>query len=822
MENNDSFLDDITRQPDLTKIENIPSILPFVLLKNAVIYPYTVVPLSIGEPKSIAAVDEAMASNKFLGVVALKNIDDISPDNIYSTGTLLAIHKMLKFPTGEMRLIVQGLNKIQVKKLIKSEPFYQFEIEPIQETAEKTTTVEALMRKISEQAQKMISLSPLLPTELQMAIINVDSPLHLVYLVATIINLKLSEAQEILEINDIENKLTKTLTILSKEIELLEIGGQIQSHVQSEMTKAQKEYYLREQMKAIRQELGDIDEGQAEANEIREKLKSMNLSEEVNKEVERELKRMEKMHPSSAEYHVIRTYLDWVLDLPWSVETKDNLDLKRARKILDEDHYDLNKIKERIIEYLAVRKLKQDLKGPILCFVGPPGVGKTSLGQSIARALNRKFVRLSLGGVHDEAEIRGHRRTYIGALPGKVIQSIKRAESNNPVFMLDEVDKIGIDFRGDPSSALLEVLDPEQNNNFRDHYLNLAYDLSKVLFITTANVTQTLQPALLDRLEILRLAGYSDEEKLKIAEKYLIPNQLKNHGLDNKEIQFSKGALKEIISDYTKEAGVRKLEQQIATISRKIAYKISIGGRGQQFVVKPNDLKEYLGPQKFFKEVAQRTAQAGVATGLAWTAAGGDVLFIETRCMPGKKAFMLTGQLGEVMQESAKAALSYIRSKAKELKIKDSFFEKHDIHIHVPSGGIPKDGPSAGVTMISSLLSSILNKPVRKDVAMTGEITLSGLVLPIGGVKEKVLAAKRAGIRNVILPKKNMQDLEDIPKDLCKNMTFLPVENIDEVLKNIFEKNGKTNAKKGSKQKNCEIKKKSAGNPPLIAHNKGA
>jgi ATP-dependent Lon protease len=571
------------------------------------------------------------------------------------------------------------------------------------------------------------------------------------------------------------------VTILTREVELLELGGKIQSQVKNEIEKTQREYFLREQLKAIRQELGETDERVQEANEIRERLQKAALPEEVMKEAEREVVRLEKLPPGSAEYNVIRTYLDWIMELPWNRGTEDNLDLDRAQAILDADHYDLEKIKERIVEYLAVRKLKRDMKGPILCFVGPPGVGKTSLGQSIARALGRRFVRMSLGGMRDEAEIRGHRRTYIGALPGRIIQSMRQVGSNNPVFMIDEIDKVGSDYRGDPSSALLEVLDPEQNVSFRDHYLDLPFDLTHVLFITTANVLQTIQPALRDRMETLTLPGYTEEEKVGIARHFLVPKQLKEHGLEEGNLQFTEESLRKIIASYTREAGVRNLQREIAGVCRKVARGVA-AGRTQQITVGPEDLHGYLGPEKTYPEAAKRTVVSGVATGLAWTETGGDILFIEATKMPGGKVLTLTGQLGDVMQESAKAALSYVRSRAKNLGIDEMFYEKSDIHLHVPAGAIPKDGPSAGVTMVVALVSLLLDRPVRNDVAMTGESTLTGQVLPVGGIREKALAARRAGIKTIVLPRRNEGDLEEIPEELRKDLNFVFVETAEEAI----------------------------------------
>ncbi|MEW6614482.1 MAG: endopeptidase La [Thermodesulfobacteriota bacterium] len=778
---------------------DIPHELAIIPVSDMVIYPHTLVPLAIADKRGADAVDYAMSQNRMVGAIAIrsKGKAEISEEDLYEIGSVMVVHKMLKMPDGSMRLIIQGLAKIRVTEYIQKEPFYKARIDVMPEKEEITERTEALMRTISGQYQKMVNLVPYMPDELQAAVMNIEEPIKLAYFTATMVRMKLEERQGILEAENVEDKLSRVLSVLNRELELLELGGKIQSQVQSEMSKTQREYYLREQLKAIQQELGETDERQSEINEIRTKIEAANLPYYVFKEVDKELKRFERLPPASAEYTVIRTYLDWLIEIPWNRGTEDNIDLVKAKEVLEADHYDLREVKERIIEYLAVRKLKDDMKGPILCFVGPPGVGKTSLGQSIARALGRKFIRMSLGGIRDEAEIRGHRRTYVGALPGRIIQGIRRVESNNPVFMLDEIDKVGADFRGDPSSALLEVLDPEQNNSFSDHYIDLPFDLSKTMFITTANVMETIQPALRDRMEILRLAGYTDEEKVCIAEKYLIPRQLEEHGLNIENIEFAGEALRKIITSYTREAGVRNLERQIARVCRKVAHQVAIGKKNKKPVnVLPENLYDFLGPERVFPEVAKRTSHPGVATGLAWTEAGGDVLFVEAMKMPGKKSLSLTGSMGDVMQESAKAALSYIRSQAKKLNIDPEFFEKYDLHLHVPAGAIPKDGPSAGITMATAIASTLTERPVRNDIAMTGEITLSGTVLPIGGVKEKVLAAKRAGINTVILPQRNKNDIDEIDKQLRKGMKFVFVENIDKVLRLALTDKSKKKTKK--------------------------
>jgi ATP-dependent Lon protease len=707
---------------------------------------------------------------------------------------------MIKLPDETMALLVQGLSKIKVEQYISLDPFFRARVETFDEPDELSTRGQAVFRNVLSQCQKLITLTPYLPDELQAALINVDSPVRLVYLVASVLKLSNEEKEELLEMLTAEEKIEKISELLGRELEILELGGKIKTQVETEMTKTQREYFLREQLKAIQQELGEGDETQMEVKEIRDKLDAKNLPEEAKKEAARELDRLSKLPPAAAEYHVIRTYLDWIIDLPWNEYTEDNLDLERAQKVLDEDHYDLKEVKERIIEYLAVRKRKPEMKGPILCFVGPPGTGKTSLGRSIARALGREFIRMSLGGVRDEAEIRGHRRTYIGALPGRIIQSIKRAGSANPLFMLDEIDKVGSDYRGDPSSALLEALDPEQNNTFRDHYLDLSFDLSKVMFITTANVLQTIHPALQDRMEILTLSGYTEEEKLWISKKYLLPRQLKENGLEPEHIKFQDKALRKMSNAYTREAGVRNIERTIGKVCRKVALKISTGKQKSARITEKN-LHKYLGPEKFFSEVAQRTCKPGVATGLAWTPTGGEVLFIEALSMPGGRNLTLTGQLGDVMQESAKAALSYVRAKSGDLGIDENFFATRDIHLHVPSGAIPKDGPSAGITMATAIASLLSDRPVSNSVAMTGEITLSGLVLPIGGVKEKILAAKRAGIETVILPSKNEKDLSEIESAVISGLNFVFAENIDQVLEAaLTECDGKTGAKREARR----------------------
>lgn len=792
-----------------SEVPSIPPILPILPLKNTVVYPIPILlPLIVGQPRSVRLVDDVVVGDRLVGLVALKdpNKEEPGPDDMYHVGSVAVINRYAKAPDGTIRLFIQGIERIRLTEFVQSEPYFKARIAVIPDRAEEGVEVEALMRNAVELFRRMAQLMPYMPEELTMATLSITDPRQLVYLLASYVRMEMSDAQQILEMDSVKAKLEKLTGVMNRELEVLELGKKIQERAQSELEKAQREYILREQMKAIQKELGEADEQQAEINELRRRIEEAGMPPEADKEARRELDRLSKMPPAAAEYSVIKTYLDWLVSLPWNKSTPDNLDINRARQVLDEDHYDLEKIKDRILEYLAVRKLKKERlaveggkseatekdvredyirrqrEGVILCFVGPPGTGKTSLGLSIARALGRKFVRQSLGGMRDEAEIRGHRRTYIGAMPGRIIQALKRVESKNPVFMLDEVDKIGTDWRGDPSSALLEVLDPEQNREFRDHYLDVPFDLSEVMFICTANLLDPIPPALRDRMEILQLSGYTEEEKIKIAQGYLIPRQRKENVLRESEIDFTVEALRKIIRDYTREAGVRNLERQIGAICRKVATKIAAGEIREKVTVTPELVAEYLGRPRFFFEAAERTEMPGVATGLAWTETGGDILFVEATKMPGKKAFTITGQLGDVMKESAEAALSYVRSKAETLGIDKTFFEHNDLHLHIPAGAIPKDGPSAGVTMATALVSLLSNRPVRSDVGMTGEITLRGQVLPVGGVKEKVLAARRAGLTTVILPKRNAPDLEELPEGIRKEMNFVLVDTVDEVL----------------------------------------
>ncbi len=773
--------------------QNIPDELPILPLRGTVVYPLTVIPLNVGQPRSIRLVDEAATSpTRMIGLVTIKDdkIEEPGPEDVYSIGTVAIIHRLLRAPDNTVRLIVQGVDRLRIEEFTSTDPYLKARVAVAPENAEKTVEVEALMRNTIELFRRLVSLAPHLPEELLMAALNVDDPRQLVYMLATSFQrLDTKDAQELLELDNVADKLRTLNALITKELEVLELGKKIQSQAQTELEKTQREYILREQLKQIKKELGEEDEQAVEIKEYEKKIAEAHMPEEAEKEARRELDRMRTMPPAAAEYHVIKTYLDWLVDLPWSRVTEDNLEIPRARQILDEDHYDLKEIKERLLEYLAVRKLRLErggqaeatgYRGSILCFVGPPGVGKTSLGQSIARALGRKFIRMSLGGMHDEAEIRGHRRTYIGAMPGRIVQSIKRAGTKNPVMMLDEVDKVGADYRGDPSSALLEVLDPAQNKTFRDHYLDVDFDLSQVIFICTANTLDTIQPALRDRMEILTLSGYTEDEKLHIARGYLIPRQIEENGLKPEEITFEDEAVRQLARDYTREAGVRNLERVIGSVCRKVATLIA-EGKQPPFVVKKDNLVELLGKPKFYSEVAERTTIPGVATGLAVTPVGGDILFIEATRMPGGKGFIVTGQLGDVMKESAQAALSYVRAKAKELGIDEKFYDQNDIHLHIPEGAMPKDGPSAGVAMATALASLLTNRLLKNDVAMTGEITLRGRVLPVGGIKEKVLAAHRAGLKTVILPKRNEKDLDDLPEQVRREMEFVFAEQVSDV-----------------------------------------
>ncbi|UCG78314.1 MAG: endopeptidase La [Nitrospirota bacterium] len=784
---------------------NIPDNLPVLPVRDIVVFPYMILPLFVGRDISIKAIDKALAGDRMVLLATQKEpeVENPTTDDLYQIGTIGVIMRMLKLPDGRVKILIQGLTKAKVVKFEEDNGYFRANIEKIEEKKleEIPIEVEAQIRNVKEQLDKAVSLGKTILPDVMVVIENLDEPGRLADLITSNLGLKTDQSQEILEIEDPVKRLDKVNDILVHEIELLIVQQRIQSEAKGEIDKSQREYFLREQLKAIQKELGDIDERSEEINELKDKIEQAKMPEKVLAEAEKQLKRLEKMHPDSAEAATVRTYLDWLVEIPWSVSTKDNLNIKSAKKVLNDDHFDLEKVKERILEYLSVRKLKPKMKGPILCFIGPPGVGKTSLGRSIARALGREFFRMSLGGVRDEAEIRGHRRTYVGALPGRIIQGIKQTGKNNPVFMLDEIDKIGMDFRGDPSSALLEVLDPEQNSDFTDHYLAVPFDLRNVMFITTGNIVDTIPGPLRDRMEIIYLSGYSTEEKLGIAKKYLIPKQLKEHGITKKTLNITEPALEALIAQYTRESGVRNLEREIANLCRKVAKKIAEGAK-KRFVITGKNISKYLGAPKYLPEEEIEKDEVGVTTGLAWTETGGDIIYIEATLMKGRGNLTLTGQLGDVMKESAQAALSFIRSKARDLGIKDDMFSKHDIHIHVPAGAIPKDGPSAGITMATSIASILTGRPVNKNVAMTGEVTLRGRVLPIGGLKEKTLAAKRMGINTVILPKRNGKDIEDLPKYIKKQMQFVFVETMDEVLKAALKpkKKGPVTKKKAAKK----------------------
>ncbi len=778
--------------PDLNP-DNLPRELPILPLYDAVLFPKMVLPLAVMQADSVQLVDEAMDRNRIIGLVTSSKPDDVKLDpkkHLAKVGTSALILKMAKTPDNKAQLLVQGLGRFRIKSYLQTEPYLQAKVEHLKDIEKNTDETAALVSNILKQFVRVVELSPGLPPEIIQMANSLKEPGTLADMIASTINTSAEEKQKILEILDTNERLREVTKQVNHQLNILELGHKIQNQVKGDMDKRQREYYLRQQLKAIKEELGESDDESVEIEEYRAKIKEAGLPPEALKEAERELGRLAKMHPSSAEYTVTSTYLDWLIELPWNKSTEDNLDIKKARKVLDEDHFGLEKAKKRIIEYLAVRKLKPDSKGPILCFVGPPGTGKTSLGASIARALGRKFHRISLGGVRDEAEIRGHRRTYVGALPGRIIQGLRRVGTNNPVFMLDEIDKVGSDFRGDPSSALLEVLDPEQNHTFVDHYLDVPFDLSRVMFICTANILDTIPSALRDRMEVLELLGYTEDEKIKIAQRYLIPRQRSAHGLKASQIRFTTGAVRRIIAGYTREAGLRNLEREIAAICRAVAAKI-VEGKVKKVTIKVEDLAEYLGPVRFTSEAKARLTTPGVAMGLAWTPTGGDLLFIEATAMKGKKGLTLTGQLGDVMKESATTALSFIRSHARKLGIDEDFFEHKDIHIHVPAGAIPKDGPSAGVTILTALVSLLTNTTIRKDLAMTGEITLRGQVLPVGGIKEKVLAAHRAGIKTIIMPKWNEKDLVDIPEKVRQEIRFYFVDKMMDVLKIALDKKTK-------------------------------
>jgi ATP-dependent Lon protease len=768
--------------------QELPATLPVLPLKETVVFPESMTPLAIGQERSVQLIDDVVGGDRLLALVTVRNEEADVPGwhDLYEVGTLAVVHKMIRVPDGTMRILVQGLRRVRLERRALDDPYLVGEFVEVPDRLEETKEVEALTRNVQTLFGQIVALAPYLPEELQIAAANVDDPSALCYLVASTIRLKTEEKQKLLELVDVEARLREVLLILNREQEMFELGTRIQSQVQSELDKGQREFFLRQQLKAIQEELGEADPEQAEIAELRARLEELDLPEDVQKAALRELGRLERLPSAAAEYGVIRTYLDWIVTLPWNTTTTDNLDLARARTVLDEDHYDLEKVKDRILEHLAVSKLREDASGQILCFVGPPGVGKTSLGQSIARTLDRKFARLSVGGVHDEAEIRGHRRTYIGAMPGSIIRALRDAESKNPVLLIDEIDKMGADVHGDPASAMLEVLDPEQNRAFRDHYLDLPFDLSTVLFICTANTIDTIPSPLLDRMDVISLSGYTEDEKLGIAKRYLVPKQIEAHGLTPARISISEKALRLVIREYTREAGVRGLERRIADLCRKTAREVAEGHEGK-IRVDERRVRAWLGARHYSGEVRRRTGTPGVATGLAYTPAGGDVLFIEAQAYPGKGHLTITGQLGEVMQESAQAALSWVRAHAGQLGLPDDWFANHDVHLHVPAGAVPKDGPSAGITMATALVSLVRNTPVSEDIGMTGEITLTGQVLPIGGVREKVLAAQRAGLKRLILPRENEPELEELPAETRRELDFVLVDSIEQVFDVAFD-----------------------------------
>ena len=789
--------DPTTDIPDPENLEEAsktatPEIIPILPLRGTVVFPMTLVPLAAGQARSLRLIDDVVSGDRIVGLVLQldQEQEGANPGETHEIGVVANIHQMMRVPDGTVRLAIQGVRRMRVAEWVAEEPYLTARIEEIPEEADESVEVKALMRNTLELFQRLVSLVSSLPDELATAAFNIDDPLHLVYLISSNLRMEPEEKQELLELDSIRAKMQRLNAFISKELDLLELGKKIQGDVQEEVGRTQREYYLREQLKAIQRELGETNEQEAEVNELRQKIDEVDLPEEAEREARRELDRLSKLPPAAAEYGVIRTYLDWIASLPWNTSTEhEHIDVGRAREILDEDHYDLEKVKERILEYLAVRKLTkehgtldEDAREPLLCFVGPPGVGKTSLANSIARALGREFTRMSLGGVRDEAEIRGHRRTYIGAMPGRIIQAMRRAGANDPVFVLDEIDKVGSDWRGDPSSALLEVLDPEQNSTYRDHYLDVPFDLSKVMFIATANMLDTIPAPLQDRMEVLYLSGYTDDEKMNIAKKYLVPKQFKRHALNPENYDVTDEAILEIIRHYTREAGVRNLEREVAGVARKVATRVA-EEKDVSSTITPEEIREFLGKRRYhYEELSERTATAGVAIGMGVTSVGGDIMFIEVSRMPGKGRMTVTGQLGDVMKESAQAALSFVRSRAEDLGIDEDFFKETDIHVHVPAGATPKDGPSAGITMTTALVSLLTGIPVRDDVSMTGEVTLRGQVLPVGGIKEKVLAAARVGIKNVVVPHRNEPDLEDVPDELREEMTFILADTVDDVL----------------------------------------
>ena len=796
-------------------VEDIPDVIPLLPIRDIVIFPYMMIPLFVGREISINAVNEALARDRHIFLVVQKDATEDEPEaeDLHRVGTVATILRMLKLDDGRVKILVQGLTKGAVEEVLQEKPFFEARIEKVieQQVIELSIEVEALMRNVKEKIEQILNLKNL-PPEIVMVTDNVVDPGVLADLVASNLRLQIEESQSILEIYEPVDRLKKVNELLTRELELATMQDRIQNQAKDEMSKTQREYFLREQLRQIHQELGEGDEKTEEMNEIKAQIDKAGMPAEVKKEANKQLKRLEQMHPESSESSLVRTYLDWMVELPWSTKTDDNLDLKKAKQVLDEDHYDLEKIKERFLEYLAVNKLRKEIRGPILCFVGPPGVGKTSLGKSIARALGRNFVRISLGGIRDEAEIRGHRRTYVGALPGRIIQGMKQAGSSNPVFMLDELDKLGNDFRGDPSAALLEVLDPEQNHGFSDHYLNVPFDLSNVLFICTANLLDTVPPALRDRMEVINLSGYTNEEKLEIARRFLIPRQLEEAGISGELLDLSNDAVLRIIEQYTREAGLRNLEREMAAICRKVARKVADGRTGRTRITRRN-LHQYLGPPRFLTETQEQN-EIGVATGLAWTSAGGELLHVEASLSKGRGNLTLTGQLGDIMRESAQAAVSYARAQAKNLGLEENFYQKQDIHIHVPSGSIPKDGPSAGITMGTALISALTRRPVSRNLAMTGEITLRGRVLPVGGLKEKCLAAFRSGVETVAIPFQNQKDLEEIPRPLRNKLHFILARNMNDVLAVAFGDKQPENAPGDTRKPRAAAKAKKPGRRP--------
>jgi ATP-dependent Lon protease len=774
---------------------SLPEALPVMPLRDAVAFPETLMPLAVEQERSIELVNQVLTGDRMLVMVAAREGagEEPGPDELYDIGVAGVVARMLKVPDGTLRILVSAAQRVEIGEYVATEPYLVARMTEAPDAVVSSPELEALHRNVQTTFSRIIEEVPYLPAELQMAVANLDDSAELTHTIAGALRIKTEQKQALLEERDVGRRLRMLSELLARELELVEIGTKIQSQVQSEMDKGQREYFLRQQLKAIQEELGEVDETQAEATELRERLEAAGLPDYAWKQAERELRRFERLPPQAAEHGVIRTYLEWLADLPWSESTEDNLDLKHARQVLDEDHYDIERVKDRILEFLAVRKLKPDARSSILCFVGPPGVGKTSLGRSVAAAMGRKFERISVGGVRDESEIRGHRRTYIGALPGTIVRALRDAGANNPVLMIDEIDKMGADYRGDPASAMLEVLDPEQNSTFRDHYLDLPFDLSRVFFISTANQLDTVPPALRDRMEIIELSGYTHEEKREIAKRYLVPRQMERNGLGRSKIEFADDAIDELIDGYTREAGVRGLEREIGSVCRKVAREFAEGTRKSKRVIRRQTVRDLLGKRRFQLDVKTRVNEPGVATGLAWTPVGGDVLFVEATAYPGEGKLQITGQLGDVMKESAAAALSYVRSL--EGDAPDNFFREHDVHIHVPAGAIPKDGPSAGITMATALASRATGRAVRADTAMTGEITLTGKVLPIGGLKEKALAAQRVGINRLIIPRRNEADIDDIPEHLRKRMKFVLVDSADEVLAAALEKRRRGNSR---------------------------